>query len=66
MQAADKQASMFGLPLRQPPDPEVQLSDGATVHVGKIPLKVIHTPGHCPGHVCFYCEVFYPSPLQSQ
>jgi glyoxylase-like metal-dependent hydrolase (beta-lactamase superfamily II) len=47
---------MFGLPLEQPPDPDMELKDGQKIMVGNVVLEVIHTPGHCPGHVCFYCE----------
>lgn len=54
--AADKQAEMFGIPLRQPPEIDVELQNGDVVSIGEIELKVIHTPGHCPGHVCFYNE----------
>ncbi len=32
------------------------LSDGDTVTVGSTTLKVIHTPGHSRGSVCFLCE----------
>ncbi len=32
------------------------LSDGQTMAVGSSSLKVIHTPGHSPGSVCFLCE----------
>jgi len=32
------------------------LNDGDTVSVGSIDLKVIHTPGHSPGGICFYHE----------
>ncbi len=32
------------------------LSDGQTVAVGSESLRVIHTPGHSPGSVCFLCE----------
>ncbi len=32
------------------------LSDGDTVTVGASTLKVIHTPGHSRGSVCFLCE----------
>mmetsp|Transcript_38769 Transcript_38769/g.91551 ORF Transcript_38769/g.91551 Transcript_38769/m.91551 type:complete len:273 (+) Transcript_38769:65-883(+) len=54
--AADDQARFFGMPLKQPPKVDVQLADGDTVMVGEIELRVLHTPGHCPGHVCFYCK----------
>jgi len=38
-----------GLPFR----PEMLLDDGSTVSFGRIRLKVLHTPGHTPGSVCF-------------
>jgi glyoxylase-like metal-dependent hydrolase (beta-lactamase superfamily II) len=34
-------------------DPDVLLTDGATVAVGEEPLKVLHTPGHSDDHLCF-------------
>jgi len=33
--------------------PEILLGDGDTVSFGRINLKVLHTPGHTPGSVCF-------------
>ena len=24
------------------------------VHIGSLTLEALHTPGHAPGHVCFY------------
>ena len=30
------------------------LRDGAQIHFGDRTLNVIHTPGHSPGHCCFY------------
>jgi glyoxylase-like metal-dependent hydrolase (beta-lactamase superfamily II) len=38
-----------GLPQR----PEIFLDDGEKVSFGKISLKVLHTPGHTPGSMCF-------------
>jgi glyoxylase-like metal-dependent hydrolase (beta-lactamase superfamily II) len=38
-----------GLPLR----PEILLADGEKVSFGNIGLKVLHTPGHTPGSLCF-------------
>ena len=38
-----------GLPLR----PEILLEDGGKVSYGNISLKVLHTPGHTPGSLCF-------------
>lgn len=32
------------------------LTDGQVVEVGNLKFKVIHTPGHTPGGVCFYCK----------
>jgi hydroxyacylglutathione hydrolase len=31
------------------------INEGDVIHLGKINLRVIHTPGHTPGGVCFYC-----------
>lgn len=46
----------FGLMLgaKPTPRPDRLLADGDEVRVGQTSLKVIHTPGHSPGSVCFY------------
>ena len=36
-----------------PSPAEVLLNDGDTVSFGKVELKVLHTPGHTPGSLCF-------------
>ena len=36
-----------------PSPPEILLNDGDTVSLGNIGLKVLHTPGHTPGSLCF-------------
>lgn len=33
--------------------PDMELKDGDTIEVGKLNLKVLHTPGHTPGSLCF-------------
>lgn len=38
------------------PMPEHYLTDGEVIPFGNYELKVIHTPGHSPGSVFFYCE----------
>jgi glyoxylase-like metal-dependent hydrolase (beta-lactamase superfamily II) len=38
-----------GLPLR----PDLFLEDGDKVSYGNISLRVLHTPGHTPGSLCF-------------
>ncbi|MGA2581769.1 MAG: MBL fold metallo-hydrolase [Tepidisphaeraceae bacterium] len=30
------------------------VEDGQELHIGSIPVRVIHTPGHAPGHVMYY------------
>ena len=47
-------ASLWGIPVKPSPDPDLELSDGQTLTLGKLELQVLHTPGHTPGHVSFY------------
>jgi glyoxylase-like metal-dependent hydrolase (beta-lactamase superfamily II) len=35
---------------------DVDLADGQVIEVAGTRLRVIHTPGHAPGAVCFYAE----------
>lgn len=32
----------------------VDLSDGETLTLGGVDFEILHTPGHTPGHCCFY------------
>ena len=41
---------------RLPAPPDFLLADGQEVAVGDGTLRVIHTPGHTPGSVCFHLE----------
>lgn len=50
------QTTMFGLPFVIPPrKPDGLLEDGQKLKVGSLEFEVIHTPGHAPGHVVYYC-----------
>jgi hydroxyacylglutathione hydrolase len=52
----DVQARMLRLPLPSRCDMRGSLVDGGTLGFGAFELSVLHTPGHTPGSVCFYCE----------
>ncbi|HEY41012.1 MAG TPA: MBL fold metallo-hydrolase [Dehalococcoidia bacterium] len=41
-----------------PSPPDILLNDGDTVSFGNIELKVLHTPGHTPGSICFYTDKY--------
>ncbi|MCD8318551.1 MAG: MBL fold metallo-hydrolase, partial [Paraprevotella sp.] len=32
------------------------LTEGDEIYFGRHTFKVLHTPGHTPGGICFYCE----------
>lgn len=35
---------------------DVRLTEGQEISVGGVTLRVLHTPGHSPGSVCYLCE----------
>ena len=48
-------SDMFDLPYTIPGrKADGYVEDGDKMHVGSIVLAAMHTPGHCPGHLCFY------------
>ena len=47
-------AALFGLRADPSPPPDLELCDGDEIVVGSLRFRVLHTPGHTPGHVCFY------------
>lgn len=48
--------AVLSLDLAPLPTPDVWMKDGDLIQVGGVSLRVIHTPGHSPGHVCFHAE----------
>ncbi|MBQ9362190.1 MAG: MBL fold metallo-hydrolase [Bacteroidaceae bacterium] len=55
----DQQAlQFFGIRLKTKPAPVIErcLNEGSTISFGHHTLEVLHTPGHSPGGVCFYCK----------
>ncbi len=49
------QTRLFGLSLDIPPlQPDGHVTDGQQLAIGSIVVTVLHTPGHAPGHVCYY------------
>ena len=48
--------SSFGYVIPQIPEPKRFLDDGETISWGHSSLRVLYTPGHADGSVCFYNE----------
>ena len=47
-------AALFGLPPVPTPFQVTSLATDQEIAIGEITLRVLHTPGHSPGHVCFH------------
>ena len=48
------QWAMMGMDFEQPPAIDEYWQDGKDYRVGELLFKVIHCPGHTPGHVVFF------------
>ncbi len=35
---------------------DIAVKDGDTIEIGALKAKVIHTPGHCPDHICILVD----------
>ena len=63
------QIEMFGVrrrdgqPWHPPPPPTRELDGGETLSFGRREARVVHTPGHTPGSICFYLEGASENPL---
>ena len=47
---------MFGIPLISIPKIDIFIKNGDVIKLGQHDIKVIHTPGHTQGGVCYYTE----------
>ena len=50
------QGEVFGVRVEDPPPAAHALAEGDVVELGSVRFRVLHTPGHSPGSVCFYSE----------
>lgn len=56
LQMAPASGLMFNLPFDNYTGELIFLKEGDIILLGEDSLKVIETPGHSPGSICFYCE----------
>ena len=52
----DNKYMSYGYPKTPAPEPALELSEGDVIHLGDSELKVIETPGHTAGGVCFAAQ----------
>ncbi len=52
--SAQHHARLWGFQIEPPPELDDELAEGQVLEIGTLRLTVLHTPGHAPGHVCFY------------
>lgn len=49
------QTRLFGLPFEIPPlRADAHVTDNQKLPLGSLEVVALHTPGHSPGHVCYY------------
>ena len=47
---------MMGMPEMSIPEIDVFVKDGDIIKLGSLEIKVLHTPGHTQGGVCYYVD----------
>lgn len=57
LEQLEAQSTMFGFPKADSFLPTQWLEEGEVVAVGNIKLKVLHIPGHTPGHVALFDQL---------
>ena len=55
-QALEMQAQMVGIPTPVETLIDGHLDEGDEIGMGEIKLRVVHTPGHTPGSICFHSD----------
>ncbi|MEO8447722.1 MAG: MBL fold metallo-hydrolase [bacterium] len=50
------QAELFGINLEKPPPADIFIDENSVIDLPSFKFKIIHTPGHSPGSVCFIDE----------
>jgi len=56
LRLAEASGQMWGMPFKSYTGVLNFLQEGDIIKLGNDELKVLFTPGHSPGHVCFYSE----------
>lgn len=56
LEQLSQSALMFGLSAENSPPADFSLNEGDEIKFGNLSFKVIHTPGHSRGGVCFYTD----------
>jgi glyoxylase-like metal-dependent hydrolase (beta-lactamase superfamily II) len=46
-------AAMYQIPFDEPPLPDRAVAEGDDLRLGSLEFRVMHVPGHAPGHVAF-------------
>lgn len=53
----DARPAYFTLPFTIPPGrADAHVEDGQVLTIGSLSFRVLFTPGHSPGHVCYHCD----------
>ncbi len=53
---ANQYLPMFGMPEITIPKVDIFVEDGNTIKLGSLEIKVLHTPGHTQGGVCYLVD----------
>ena len=55
LESVKKYAHLYGFNAYQPsPLPSHLMKEGQILHLNNVEIKILFTPGHCPGHVVLY------------
>jgi hydroxyacylglutathione hydrolase len=52
----EQAALLWGYELDPLPEPDMIVSEGDKLVIGKLRFEILHTPGHSPGGICLYGE----------